>query len=393
MINFDFDNQCCGCFACADSCPKQCISQIKDKHGFLIPSVDKSLCIDCHKCEKVCPILKTEKQSYPERKVFSAYNKDSKIRNLGSSGSVFHAVASNIIALGGIVYGAAFQNGFTLKHSSASTLEELSPLMKSKYLQSNTLGVYNSVKLQLNKGRFVLFVGTPCQCNALYKFLGSRKPENLFIIDFICHGVPSQELFDNAIAAYEAKHLCHVEEFSFRHKLPDNTHYYILKSTGQDNQSSVHHGFFEEFPFYYGFKKYCCLRESCYKCKFCVEDRVSDITIADFWQLDKIDKSISKTDFNKGYSMVITNSARGDEIIKNISSSLELQQREIGDISAINHAYSKPTKKGVYARRFWRDYEKMTYQELEQKHLVFIPFKQLPFLRKICRYLIYKLHL
>ena len=209
--------------------------------------------------------------------------------------------------------------------------------------------------------------------------MGCKKTENLLLVDFICHGVPSQDLFDKALASYEKKHNCQIEEFSFRHKLPDSVHY-LEKS-------------FEEFPFYHGFKRYCCLRESCYKCKFCVEERVSDLTIADFWRLEQIDISISKEEFNKGYSMVISNSNYGEHVLKHISSNLEIQERSIKDISALNKAYLVPTKKGFYARRFWSDYEKMEYDLLENKHLVFIPFNKLPLYKKIIRYVIWKFDL
>ena len=157
MINFDFDKDCCGCFACVDVCPKQCITQTKNRYGFLVPEIDKSVCIDCHLCEKICPVLNPEMNVYAERKVFSAYNINEAIRAAGSSGSVFYTLAEYIIKSGGIVYGAAFGDHFQLRHTSAETLEELKPLLKSKYLQSNTKGVYNSVKAQLKTGRQVLF--------------------------------------------------------------------------------------------------------------------------------------------------------------------------------------------------------------------------------------------
>lgn len=393
MIKFDFDNKCCGCFACADSCPKQCITQIKNKHGFLVPSVNESVCINCHLCEKVCPVLKPEGNNFENRKVFSAYNNNDEIRAAGSSGSIFYTLAKKIINLGGIVYGAAFDKIFKLKHTSAECIEELLPLLKSKYLQSNTIGVYKSVKTQLKTGRYVLFVGTPCQCNALYKYLGNQKPENLLLVDFICHGVPSQELFDNALANYEKKHNCKIEEFSFRHKTPNCIHSFRLKTKGMNSTNHYFEASYTEFPFYYGFKKYICLRESCYNCQFCVEERVSDLTMADFWELDKIDNSISKQEFNKGISMIICNSGKGIKAFQSIEDSMSVKERYVDDISKINYAYSKRTKKGIYAKRFWKDYNNMSYEELENKYFTYVPFRDLSFLKQLEIYLIAKLKL
>ena len=196
MINFDFDKECCGCSACADVCPMSCITYVKNKHGFLVPKVEQILCVNCGLCTKVCPVIKPQTNQLNDIKVYSAYNKSAEIRTEGSSGSLFYTLAEDTINSGGIVYGAAFVENMKLRHISAESLYELKPLMKSKYLQSDVTGVYKQVKYNLGLGRRVLFVGTPCQCNALYKSLGSRPHDNLLLVDFICHGVPSQDLFD-----------------------------------------------------------------------------------------------------------------------------------------------------------------------------------------------------
>lgn len=393
MINFNFDTECCGCFACLDICPKQCISQVKNKYGFLIPNIDRSRCINCNLCEKVCPVLNPEKLSYENRKVYSAYNLNENIRAAGSSGSIFYTLAKSIIKSNGIVYGAAFVDHFQLKHISAESIEELTPLLKSKYLQSNTKGVYKSIKKELKTSRKVLFVGTPCQCNALYKSLRGKKPENLLLIDFICHGVPSQDLFDKALSTYEKKHNCKIEEFTFRHKLKNCIHSFMLKT--KDINSRIHYieDEYTKFPFYYGFKRFICLRESCYHCKFCVEERVSDITLADFWELEKIDNSISLSEFNKGISMLICNSSKGENAITSILPDIKCKEQKVSNIERINYAYTKPAKKGIYARQFWKDYNKMDYEQLEYKHFTHIPFQQLSFFQKIKVYLIAKFKL
>lgn len=393
MIKFDFDRYCCGCFVCLDSCPKKCIKQKKNRHGFLVPYVEESLCINCHACERVCPVLNPQKQLFHSRIIYSAFNKDDNIRAAGSSGSIFFSLAQDVILGGGAVFGAAFQDKLQLRHVKAETLDELRPLLKSKYLQSNTKGIYKSVREQIKTGRSVLFVGTPCQCNALYNFLGRRKPDNLLLVDFICHGVPSQDLFDKAVELYERKHNCVIEDFSFRCKQSDSVHYFRLKAKGMDGDVHYLEAPHTEFPYYYGFKKFICLRESCYRCKFCIKDRVSDITLGDFWGITQIDESIRTEDFNKGISLIVCNSNRGISALMSISDKLQIKEQKVKDISKINYAYTKPTKKGLYARQFWHDYDRLDYDELEKRHFTYVPFHSLSFFKKVKVYLIAKLGL
>lgn len=393
MIDFDFDKECCGCFACADICPKHCITYVNNRHGFFVPKVEKRFCVDCGLCNKVCPVIKPQKKHSNDRKVYSAYNKSSEIRMEGSSGSLFYTLAEDTINMGGVVYGAAFVGKMQLKHISAESLHELKPLMKSKYLQSDVRGIYKQVKYNLGLGRRVLFVGTPCQCNALYKFLGARNYENLLLVDFICHGVPSQDLFDKALKSYEKNHDCVIDSMSFRVKKEDDVHHFSLNIRDNNDEPHRIEGKHTEFPFYYGFKKFICLRESCYQCKFCVKERVSDMTLADFWGLEKIDKTLSLEEFNKGVSMVICNSSKGEVCLHGVYKQLHCKEQIVPDISKINFAYTNSTRKGVYARNFWRDYDKMSYEDLEKRYFTYIPFNKLTFFQKVKVYIIAKFNL
>lgn len=191
----DLLNDCCGCGSCIDTCHRSAIVLEKSIYGYKIPKVDLSLCIDCGKCVSVCPVLNNKTSSYENRKVYSAHAKDEKQRNSGSSGSVFYSLGKEIIERGGVVYGAFFDEKLQLRHKGVADLSELVPLMKSKYIQSDTIGIFNEIKSYLNQNRPVLFVGTPCQCSALNNIVKDKT--NLFVVDFICHGVPSQDFLIN----------------------------------------------------------------------------------------------------------------------------------------------------------------------------------------------------
>ena len=138
MIGARSSKDCCGCMACADICPQNCISQTTDKDGYISPVVDEKLCVDCNQCEKVCPELNPVHNDFDGRKLYSAYHKDDGIRSQGSSGSAFAALAQIVISKNGVVYGAAFDSNLQLMHRKAENMEALKPLMRSKYLQSNT---------------------------------------------------------------------------------------------------------------------------------------------------------------------------------------------------------------------------------------------------------------
>lgn len=189
MLQITDKSKCCGCNACVQRCPKQCIVMYKDREGFLYPVIDTAVCIDCGLCEKVCPVLNQNNARKPLQ-VFAAKNKNEIQRLYSSSGGIFILLAEQTIQNGGVVFGARFDQNWEVEHCYAETIEELQPLMRSKYVQSRIANTYKEVEAFLRHGRRVLFVGTSCQIAGLHKFL-RKDYDNLLTVDFICHGVPS----------------------------------------------------------------------------------------------------------------------------------------------------------------------------------------------------------
>ena len=188
------DIDCVGCGACANACSKNCLNMIADKNGFLHPEIKMVDCINCKACERVCPIINKKTKEDKPIPTYAVYSKNDDIRNSSSSGGLFYTVAKHIIENGGIVYGAAFDEDLYLSHKSVESLEDLHILQGSKYIQSDTKTCFKEIKNHLTANKFVLFCGTPCQVEALLCFL--EKPyENLFTLDFICHGVPSPKVW------------------------------------------------------------------------------------------------------------------------------------------------------------------------------------------------------
>ena len=363
MIGFNFLKECTGCSVCVDGCPQNCIRMVKSSYGYLIPSIDASLCIKCGQCDRVCPTLNTKHVEYGGRVMFSAYHKSQSIRKEGSSGSVFYALASKVIDNGGIVVGAAFDERLKLKHQVAVNLDELKPLLKSKYLQSNTSGIYIKIKNYLKGGKNVLFCGTPCQCNAVKNYIPENLSKKLILVDFICHGVPSQDNFDKSMSLLEKEKKKKIISYSFRQKIGVDVHGYEITYNDSSGKHLKECGSWTQQPFYRGFKSYIAFRQSCYHCKHVGVNRSSDITLADFWGLPIIDKTVK--DFGKGYSMVIINSDKGKQIFSDIKEVLCIKTFDLIDAITYNSSYTKCVDDSLVSKAYRFCYKNFPYSVVE----------------------------
>ncbi len=296
---------CTGCGGCRNACPKDAIQLKPDLEGFLMPSVDAAKCIGCGACEKNCPVLHYETESNGNPEIY-AIRANNKIRSISSSGGVFQLLARPFVLEGGAVFGAAFDKNMKLRHEMATTEAGLRPLRGSKYLQSDTGLIYRQVQECLKKGQKVLFVGTPCQIAALKNIV--KDPSNLYTLDLLCHGVPSQQLFDNYLAGVARNRKA--KSVSFRNK-----------RYGWSCQSIRIE--FEDGTFYEGnlkndvfekcFHHNLGLRKSCADCPFAeFAERPGDLTIGDFWGITKIDASCHD---GKGTSLVLVNNEKGKELL------------------------------------------------------------------------------
>jgi len=280
---------------------------IENEEGFIIPSVDQERCIECGKCVSSCPALNVMYINKSEPDVYAVRSND-EIRKSSSSGGMFTLLAESIIKSGGIVYGAAFDENMQLRHTSAQTMQELAPLRGSKYVQSSTVAVYREIRDKLESGRQVLFTGMPCQVAALNSFL-KEKYENLFTVDLLCHGVPSQYELDKYVDELHQKlnipNDIKIKDIRFRDKKFGWSceHIAVEFENGELYEADVSKDVYEKMFF-----KNLGLRKSCSDCPFSVYPRQGDISIGDFWGISRIDKSLND---GKGTSLVFVNSDKG----------------------------------------------------------------------------------
>lgn len=283
-----FDN-CTGCRTCEQKCPKHCISMQPDPDGFLQAVIQERSCIHCNLCRKICPGLNAPPSIKDIHKEFFAVKKASynpPNRFPSSSAGIFPVLAGKILQDGGAVFGARFDSALNLHTCRADNLEDLIPLCGSKYVQSDTGDSFAQVKDLLQQSHPVLYSGTPCQIAGLKAYLGGDAA-NLLTCDFICHGVPSPLLFRQYLDWLEKKYRIKVISYLFR--LQDGTQSYWFQVTGEDNRENPvtvkQNGCLD--PYYSAFLQRNSLRTSCYRCRFSGMDRVSDLTLADFWSIEK----------------------------------------------------------------------------------------------------------
>lgn len=301
MIDIKRAKDCCGCSACVEACPKQCISFDEDCEGFRYPKVDLDLCIHCNLCEKVCPVINLPAKK-EITKVSAAINKDENVRLNSSSGGIFSIIAENVLQNGGVVFGAIFDENWEVRHSYIENIEDLSKMRSSKYLQSRMESSYKDAQRFLKEGREVLFTGTPCQIAGLQRFL-RREYDNLIAVDVICHGVPSPKVWRMYLKQLidEKKigpSINDIQKINFRSKDHGWTNYDIVIESPEGTIEDRHC----DNAYFQAFNMNVILRPICYSCPFKGGKSGSDITIADFWGISKVDPSMQD---EKGTSMII----------------------------------------------------------------------------------------
>lgn len=310
MIDITNKENCCGCTACASICPHDAITMQPDALGFLYPSVDLGKCTDCHLCEKVCAFNDHYDTSLnlPEPEFYGARHRDIHEVEKSRSGAAFVALSDWILEQGGVVYGAGYTDHFRVVHKRATTREERDEFRGSKYVQSDLRGIFRQVKDDLKNGQIVLFSGTPCQTAGLNSFIGKKLRDKLYLVDIVCHGVPSPYIWRDYLSYLEKKHKAKITEVNFRDK--QEFGWSSHKETFIFNNSD------KKIYFPYRFYNSIMFRPSCGICHFSNTKRPSDITIGDFWGWEKTDKNINSDD--KGISLIILNTEKGVLLFKNI---------------------------------------------------------------------------
>lgn len=370
MITIQDKSKCCGCNACGDVCAHGAISFKTDIEGFWYPEVDASKCTDCGLCEKVCPNLqpasKIERYTIPI--VYGAYTTDEAIRLDSTSGGIHSTLAKKIYDQLGYVGGAIYNDDHTVSQYISSNFEDLSKIRSSKYLQSNSEGIYKKIKSLLKAGQLVFYCGSPCYIHALYKYLGEREYDNLITCDFICRGTNSPKVFLSYMDMLESAYGAKATEIKFKNK-KWGWHNFSMRvnfANGKQYCKDRWHDLF--FIGYLQAGNFC--RPSCYDCQFKGFPQKADITLADFWGIEHLDKSM---DQDKGTSLVLINSFKGQKLFDSIKSDIVWKEFS-ADVLRDNDAANKSLKATMPNRHaFFEDLDKLSFDKVANRHFPIAP--------------------
>lgn len=316
MIRITDKSLCCGCTACQAVCPYDAITMHKDALGFPYPVVDEKKCIACGLCVKTCDFIRDNEDVEASRlkiEVNAVRNKDRRVLSASQSGGVFSALSDRIIAAEGVVYGAVMDAAFEVRHQRADGTEGRDRMRGSKYVQSDMTGIFRMVKADLQAGRKVLFSGTPCQVAGLASYLPQGLKDNLLLVDFICHGVPSPAVWRDYVSYMERKGP--LSQVCFRDKSVGGWKEHRESFVYKDGRKAVRDTF--RVLFY----KNIMLRHSCAVCPYHWGNRKADVTIADFWGIDMLLPGFVDAE---GASMVLCCTEKGRKAILESSPSLDM---------------------------------------------------------------------
>lgn len=335
MITITYKTKCCGCNACGDVCPNGSISFVADCEGFLYPKVNPETCVDCHLCEKVCPVIAPASGivRYDIPKVFAAYSKDDSVRMDSTSGGIHSTLASAFYERNAYVGGAVYNEDHTVSQIVDRNPNRLPEIRSSKYLQSNAEGVYRKIKQLLEQGEEVFFCGCPCQVQALYKVIGNREYSNLTTCDFICRGVNSPKVFLRYMEMLERQFGAKAVKIKFKAKKWGWHNFSMMVNFANGKEYCKDRG---HDLFFIGYLQSNLLtRPSCYECRFKGFPQKSDITLADFWGIENIDRTM---DQDRGTSLVMVNSDKGMALFDAIKEKIQWKEFTMEDARKGNPA-------------------------------------------------------
>lgn len=354
----EIDN-CTGCTACKSICPSKCIEMKVDINGFLQPIINNDMCKKCGRCESVCPLLNNiflgDSNNLPE--AYAAICNEDEIRENSSSGGIFTLFGRSVLENGGVVFGAAYDVNFEVHHVKITELTDLHMLRGSKYCQSKLGDCFSEIKKYLLENISVLFSGTPCQVEGLLHFLG-KKYDNLFTIDIVCHGVPSPLAWKRYVSFMEDMYKSKIQRVNFRDKTLGWNDFAMSINFSNGQKYCVSH---RDDVFMNAFLSNLCLRDSCYNCSFKSIQRNSDITLADFWGIDKV---VPDMNDDKGTSLVFIQSQKGNLLFNMLSDQIVKVRVDTKIVAELNGAMTHSAWKDSFTEYFFYYVKKVRFDKL-----------------------------
>jgi len=357
------EKDCCGCTACFHICPAKAIFMASDEEGFIYPNINKGKCIDCGLCKKVCAFK--NQNSLNRNKnigVYAVKHISDYVREKSTSGGFFSLISQRIIEKDGIIYGAGFDENMVVCHQRAVDKFQYEKFMGSKYVQSEMRDTLINIEADLRTGLLVLFTGTPCQAASVSSFLGIKKIslDNLLLCDIICHGVPNPKIFKDYLNLCQKKIGKKVVNHLFRSK-ENGWHSHTEKNVFEDGTEDCSSYFSQLYKSI--FYSHLAMRPACHNCKYTSPDRVSDLTIADFWGIERV---MPEFDDNKGVSCILINSVKGQIMFEELRDKMNYRISDIQSCQQPN--LQQPTKPSPNREQFMVIYKTCGFEKAIRKY-------------------------
>lgn len=386
MLSIEDKTKCCGCTACKNICPQQCIKMEPDFEGFLYPKIDKEKCIECDACVRVCPVLKHQVIQDQYQEAYALRTKNDSDLKASTSGGFTTPLALWLFSQNGTLWTANFDEEWNVCHEKFDSADLRFKTSKgSKYVQSDLKDTFSNIQEELNNEKMVCFIGTTCQVYGLKSFLG-REYDNLVTVDLVCHGTPSPKLWKKYVEYQEKCYGAKIEEVNFRNKTYgyhsgtmmikfDNG----MKYTGSARVDFMLKSFFSEIS----------SRPSCYSCAFKDKYRVSDFTIFDCWHME--DLVFGVQDDDNGYTNVLIQSEKGKQIFKQIREQYDAYAVDVEKAIALDGIMVEHSATPHVGRcEFYKDIEQHDLKTHIEKH---IKIKKIDYFLEASKTIVYKLGL
>ena len=357
--------RCTGCGACLAVCSAGAITMVPDKEGFAVPKISTERCTDCKACRAVCPMSKNGfLKNANEPHFYAAQNESEDVLSASTSGGAFTALTDEVLRRGGVIYGVIFDEALNVRHYRAENVSDRDRMRFSKYVQSDMTGIYESIRNDLAEGRTIFFTGTPCQCAGIRAVFG--KPAGLYLCDLVCHGVPSPLLWDKYRETLAREHGGKAVTWaSFRTKAKGwyRGQYQVYFKVDDEAEQFEDTRFFELY-----LRGRYVLRPSCHVCPFTDTRRVSDITIADYWGIEKYSNGWAD---RRGVSLILTGTPKGEKLLLS-TKGLRYERRAPIEALSEQKRLSEPVSAPTDRARFWEIFHKSGFsaaaKEILRRH-------------------------
>lgn len=366
-MNFVYNdkNSCSGCTDCYNRCPQKAILMVADSDGFKYPTINKQVCNDCGLCSKHCSFVNANAlKNTQEPTFYVAKHISSSVLEKSTSGGAFTALSDVVLKENGVIYGADFDKAYNILHKRGTSEKERDAMRVSKYAQSDMADIFKEVRSDLKQGKAVLFTGTPCQTAGLKSYIGTGEiSKNLYLCDLICHSIPSPLIWQSYRELLEKEGGKRVSEVYFRSKTTDwsrgnSNRGFVYKLEGEEEYKTDNR-FYQLF-----FGEGWIMRPSCEKCPFTDIHRVSDITIADYWGIEKYSEEWYD---KKGVSVIITSTPKGQELLQKAKKGLKLEQRDKSEQVTEQKRLSEPSVFPKTRENSWQEFREKGFEYISDK--------------------------